>query len=110
MSDQSAIEKITNAAAKKKPKPIIKMLKRADEEVTIKALLALGEIGDEDSCNEITKYLENEKDGIRVAACQAALKIDTEYMKTRVRYQMMKETDPNIKNQIQQAINGSRNA
>lgn len=42
---------------------------------------------------------------MRVAACKAALVIDTEYMKTRVRHQLAVEQDADAKKQIQEALN-----
>ena len=56
----------------------------------------------------ITHYLEHEDAKVRVAACKAALVIDTEYMKTRVRHQLMVETDPEAKKQMQEAMNSSK--
>ena len=88
MNDQKEIEKIKKLTEKKKT--------------------ALGKIGDEDSFNMITHYLEHEDAKVRVAACKAALVIDTEYMKTRVRHQLMVETDPEAKKQMQEAMNSSK--
>ena len=82
MNDQKEIEKIKKLTEKKKTAPIIKMMGKADSDVLVVALDALGKIGDEDSFNMITHYLEHEDAKVRVAACKAALVIDTEYMKT----------------------------
>lgn len=84
------------------------MMGKADSDVLVAALEALGIIGDEDSFNQITHYLEHEDAKVRVAAFKAALVIDTEYMKTRVRHQLMVEADPEAKKQIQDALNNSK--
>ena len=108
MSDQKELAKIQKFAEKKKTAGIIKMMGKADSDVLEAALEALGIIGDEDSFNQITHYLEHEDAKVRVAACKAALVIDTEYMKTRVRHQLMVEADPEAKKQIQDALNNSK--
>ncbi len=75
----------------------------------VKYILALlGAIGDEDSRNHITHYLDHEDGDIRLAACKAALTINTEYMKTSVRHQLAMEKDEAIKPQIQEAFNQAR--
>ena len=104
MNDQKEEAKIAKYAEKKKSGPIIKIMEKADSEVLIEALKALGGIADEDSANKITHYLDPK---VRVAACQAALVIDTEYMKTRVRHQLAVEQDGDAKKQIQEALNQS---
>ena len=108
MSNQKSLDKIQKAAAKKKSGNIIKLMGKADNETIIAALQALGEIGDEDSCNHITHYLDHEDGAVRIAACTAGLKINTEYMRTRVRHQLAMEKDEAIKNQIQEAFNKAR--
>lgn len=108
MSNEKAIAKIEKAAAKKKTAAIIKLMGKAEKETLLKALEALGAIGDEDSRNHITHYLDHEDGAIRLAACKAALTINTEYMKTRVRHQLAMEKDEAIKAQIQEAFNQAR--
>ncbi|HJC57829.1 MAG TPA: HEAT repeat domain-containing protein [Candidatus Eisenbergiella intestinipullorum] len=105
MNDQREEAKIEKYAEKKKSGPIIKLMEKADSEVLIEALKALGGIGDEDSANKITHYLDHSDAKVRVAACQAALVIDTEYMKTRVRHQLAVEQDAEAKKAIQEALN-----
>lgn len=107
MNDQKEEAKIAKYAEKKKSGPIIKIMEKADSEVLIEALKALGGIADEDSANKITYYLDHPDAKVRVAACQAALVIDTEYMKTRVRHQLAVEQDGDAKKQIQEALNQS---
>ena len=107
MNDQKEEAKIAKYAEKKKSGPIIKIMEKADSEVLIEALKALGGIADEDSANKITHYLDHQDAKVRVAACQAALVIDTEYMKTRVRHQLAVEQDGDAKKQIQEALNQS---
>lgn len=102
MNDDKALSKMQKAVAKKKSGPIIDLMKKADKEVLIKALEALGQIGDEDATNRITHYLDHEDKDVRLAACRGALVINTEYMKTRVRYQLSKETDPDVKQKMQE--------
>ena len=65
---------------------------------------ALGDIADEDSLNEITHYLEHEDPAIRTKACCVAAKLNTDYLNTRVRYQMSQEKDPEVKKAIQEAL------
>ena len=101
MNDQREEAKIEKYAEKKKSGPIIKIMDKADTEVLIEALKALGGIADEDSANKITHYLDHPDAGVRVAACQAALVIDTDYMKTRVRHQLAVEQDTDAKKQIE---------
>lgn len=107
MSDQSTIEKIQKLESKKKSGGIIKLMegKHVDSEVICRALEALSNIGDEDSVNEITHYLDHEDPKVRLAACKAGIGIDTEYMKTRVRYQLQAEQDADTKQAIQEAFN-----
>ena len=107
MNDQKEEAKIAKYAEKKKSGPIIKIMEKADSEVLIEALKALGGIADEDSANKITHYLDHPDAKVRVAACQAALVIGTEYMKTRVRHQLAVEQDGDAKKQIQEALNQS---
>ena len=101
----NVMDKIAKAAAKKKTAVILKVLKKADAETMIAALEALGQIGDEDARNHITHYLDNENADIRLAACKAALTINSEYMKTRVRHQLAMEKDADVKAKIQEAFN-----
>ena len=108
MNDQKEEAKIAKFAEKKKSGPIIKIMEKADSEVLIAALKALSGIGDEDSANKITHYLYHSDAGVRVAAFQAALRIDTDYMKTRVRHQLAVEQDTDAKKQIQEALNQAK--
>lgn len=110
MSDQSTIEKIKKLEAKKKSAAIIKLMdaKHADSDVICAGLDALSTIGDEDSVNHITHFLDHENAAVRLKACKAGIAIGTEYMKTRVRYQLGSETDPATKQAIQEAFNASK--
>lgn len=109
MNKEKALAKIEKAAAKNKSKDIIGMMDKAEADVKVKALDALGKIGDEDSCNQITHFLDDENDAVRVAACKAGIRINTEYMKTRVRYQLSVEQNPAVKKEIQEAFNQANN-
>ncbi len=109
MNIEKALTKIEKAATKKKSKDIIALMNKADETVLVKALGALGQIGDEDSCNQITHFLDHENDAVRVAACKASIAINTEYMKTRVRYQLSVEQNAQVKREIQDAFNKANN-
>ncbi|MBE5869023.1 MAG: HEAT repeat domain-containing protein [Lachnospiraceae bacterium] len=108
MINEKVISKIDKAVAKKKSKVLIKMLKKTDKETLIKLLEAMGQIADEDSNNHITHYLDYDDNEIRTAACEAALTVNTEYMRTRVRHQLSKETDAAVKAEIQKAFNKAR--
>ncbi|HJA92048.1 MAG TPA: HEAT repeat domain-containing protein [Candidatus Eisenbergiella merdipullorum] len=108
MKDQREEAKIAKYAEKKKSGPIIKLMDKADTEVLVDALTALGGIGDEDSSNKITHYLDHPDVKVRIAACRAALVIDTDYMKTRVRHQLAMEQDPEAKKEIQEALNAAK--
>lgn len=74
--------------------------KHSDTEIICAALEALGDIADEDSLNEITHYLEHEDPAVRTKACCVAAKLNTDYLNTRVRYQMSQEKDPEVKKQF----------
>ena len=106
MSDQGKIEKIHKLDTKHKTASIIKLMegKHSDAEVICAALEALVDIADEDSLNEITHYLEHEDPAIRTKACCVAAKLNTDYLNTRVRYQMSQEKDPEVKKAIQEAL------
>ena len=108
MSNLKILAKIEKLSAKNKSDAIIKLLKKADKEDLISALTALGKIGDESSRNYITHYLDNEDADIRLTACKAALTINTEYMRTRVRHQLAMEKDADVKVKIQQAFNDAK--
>ena len=54
----------------RKSKDIIALMNKADGEVLVKALNVLGEIGDEDSCNQITHYLDHEILGRYLTGCE----------------------------------------
>ena len=108
MNSEKTLAKIEKATTKKKSKDIIGLMAKADNTVLVKALEALSKIGDEDSCNQITHYLDHADDAVRVAACKAGIAINTEYMKTRVRHQLAMEKDEAIKAQIQEAFNLAR--
>lgn len=107
MSDQSTIEKIKKLEEKRKSAGIIKLMdsKHAGTDVICAALESLANIGDEDSFNRITHYLEHESPEVRVAACRAGIKIGSDYMITRVRYQLSAEQDPEAKKAMQEAFN-----
>lgn len=108
MNEQKELAKIAKLAEKKKSGGIIKLMDKADGEVLVAALEALGKIGDEDSCNRITHCLDHSDGKVRIAACKAALSIGTEYMKTRVRHQMAVEGDSAVKQEIQNALNSTK--
>ena len=97
MSDQGKIEKIHKLDTKHKTASIIKLMegKHSDAEVICAALEALG---------DITHYLEHEDPAIRTKACCVAAKLNTDYLNTRVRYQMSQEKDPEVKKAIQEAL------
>ena len=78
MSDQKEVAKIEKFVEKRKSAPIIKLMGKADSDVLVAALEGLGKIADEDSFNQITHYLEHEDAKVRVAACKAALVVNTE--------------------------------
>lgn len=110
MSEQATLDKIHKFAEKHKSAGIIKLMgsRHADEEILCAGLNALAEIADEDSTNELTHYLDHENPKIRTTACEAALKIGTDYIKTRVRYQLTQEQDPEVKKAVQEAFNKAR--
>lgn len=110
MSDQATLDKIKKLASKRKSAGIIKLMesKHADNELLCAGLNALADIADEDSTNELTHYLDHEDPNIRTTACEAALRIGTDYIKTRVRYQLTQEQDPEVKKAVQEAFNKAR--
>lgn len=107
MKTEKALAKIEKAAAKQKSKAILKLTQKADNEVVVKALEALGKINDEDSRNFITSFMDNENESLRVAACKAAIEIGSEYMKTKVRYQISVEQNLDIKRELLDALNNA---
>lgn len=108
MNDVKEEAKIQKLAAKRKSDAIIKILKNADAEVATCCLNALAEINDEAASNAIAHCLEDSDNTIKLAACKAALAINTDYMKTHVRHVLTKETDEAVKTEIQHIINASR--
>lgn len=110
MSDQNTLDKIKKLESKKKSGAIIKLMdaKRAESDVICAALNALANIGDEDSVNHITHYLDHENAQVRLTAAKAGISINTEYTKTRVRHQLANEKDPATKQAIQEAFNASK--
>ncbi|MBQ7840652.1 MAG: HEAT repeat domain-containing protein [Lachnospiraceae bacterium] len=111
MADQSTLDKIAKAKQKKKTANIIKLMesRHADSQTLCCGLEALAEIADEASVNFITHYLDNPDPAVRIAACKAGIGIGTDYMKTRVRYQLSAEQDPPTKKAIQDAFNAKYN-
>lgn len=111
MSDQNTIDKIRKLEGKKKSAGIIKLMdsKHADTALICAGLESLSKIADEDSVNHITHYLDHEDPAVRLAACRAGISIGTEYMRTRVRYQLSAEQDPETKKAIQEAFNAKYN-
>lgn len=108
MNDTKEAAKIQKLAAKRKSDAIIKIMKKADAEVTACCLNALAEINDEASANAIAHCLSSSDNATKIAACKAALSINTDYMKTHIQYFMSKETDEDVKKQVQELINASR--
>ncbi len=100
MSDEKEESKILKLAAKKKTKAIIKMLEKADSDVIKDALNVMAGIGDEDSINCITSYLDSSDNGVKVAAAKAAMAINSEYLRTQVLNICNKESDPEVKKEL----------
>ncbi|NLG02434.1 MAG: hypothetical protein GX567_01140 [Clostridia bacterium] len=108
MNDIKEESKIRKLAVKRKSDAILKIMKKADTEVFVCCLDALADISDEAASNEITRNLGNENSTIKIAACKAALKVNTDYMITHIRYLLSKESDPDIKKQVQELLNDSK--
>ncbi len=109
MSEIKESAKIQKLADKRKSDAIIKiMTKSSDPNVTTCCLEALATINDEAACNTIAHCLEDSDATIKLAACKAALVINTAYMMTHVRHVLSKETNEEVKTQIQELINASR--
>ena len=109
MTDEKEEQKIAKLAEKKKTKQIIKLMEKAAPVVVIDALGELAKIADEDASNCITSYLDSEDKAIRVAACKAALVINTGYLQTQVRYVLNHEQDGEVRKQIIEALDEARN-
>lgn len=107
MNDQSTIEKIRKFGSKRKSSKIISLMesKHADQAIICAGLEELAQIRDEDSVNTITHYLDHENPVIRLIACTKGIEVGTEYMKSRVQYQLSVEQDAEVKKKIQQAFN-----
>lgn len=108
MNDTKEAAKIAKLAEKRKSDAIIKIMKKSDLEVTKCCLNALAQINDEAASNAIAHGMDDPDGAVRVAACKAALTINTDYMKTHVHYLLSKETDASTKEQIQTLLNDSR--
>lgn len=108
MNNAKEEAKILKLTEKRKSDAIIKIMKKADLEMTVCCLNALAEINDEAACNAIAHCMDSDASAIRVAACKAALVVNTDYMKTRVRHTLVKETDESVKAQIQEISNASK--
>lgn len=95
------------AIASKKSKKVIKVMNKNSENLELLAagLAALGQIGDEDSQNEIAHYFYHPEFSIRLAACKAGLAMDKEYLRTNVRHVWDLEQDPVQKQIILDAFN-----
>ncbi|MDO4294075.1 MAG: HEAT repeat domain-containing protein [Eubacteriales bacterium] len=106
MSEQGMLEKIHKLEGKHKTAGIIKVMesRHADAEVVCEALNALADVADEDAINEITHYLEHDDPKVRIAACKAGLRVGTDYLNTRVHYQLSQDKDPEVKKAVQEAI------
>lgn len=74
-------------------------------EVICAALEALATIDDEESTNAVTRYLGNENPQVRLTACRLGIESGTEYMKSRVQYQLSVEKDTEVREKIQKALN-----
>lgn len=108
MSNPKEEAKIMKLAEKRKSDAIIKLMKKADLETTACCLNALAEINDETASNAIAHCMDSDDSAVRVAACKAALIINTDYMKTHVRHTLTKETDDAVKTQIQELVNATK--
>ncbi len=108
MNDIKEEAKIKKLAAKKKSDGIIKIMSKADTEVTVCCLEALAQINDESASNTIARSLGHPDSTIRIAACKAAIALNTDYMKTHIQYMLSKETDEAVKKQMQELVNASR--
>lgn len=111
MNDQSMIEKIRKFGSKGKSGKIIKLMesRHADQAVICAGLEELAKIKDEDSVNIITHHLDHENPVIRLTACIQGIAVGSEYMKSRVQYQLSVEQDAEVKGKIQQAFNEKYN-
>lgn len=108
MNDTKEEAKIKKLAAKGKSDAIIKIMNKSNPETTAICLAALAEINDEAASNAIAHCLDDADDSIRIAACKAALVINTDYMKTHIRYLLSKETNEAFKAQVQELVNASK--
>lgn len=107
MFTQHTIKKINKWKIKRKSSDINELMnpKRTDPEILCAALEALAAIGDEPALNQITHYLNHPNPQVRLTACRVAISIGSEYMRTRVFYQLSLEKDENLKEQIRDAYN-----
>lgn len=100
--------KIAKLASKKKTGSIIKMMSKANPETIVCCLKALAQIGDEDSCNTIIRFVEEPDETVKLAACEAAMTLHNDYMKTHVRHAYATETNEALKANILTILNASR--
>ncbi len=75
-----------------------------DAEVTLAAIAGLGGIGGQETCNFLISCLSNANVDIRVAAAKALGTIGDKHTKAFISAQMNKETDPQVRETMGQAM------
>ncbi len=94
---EKAIKK-NNAAA------LIGLADGKDTEVTLAAVAGLGGIGGQEACNYLISCLGNADVAIRIAAAKALGAIGDKHTKAFISAQMNKETDPQVRETMAQAM------
>lgn len=110
-SNEKIFDKIRKLGDKSKTSKIIPYLYEDNAEVVIYALgiLAPLAIYDEESRNAVSHMLDDSRSQVRSAAAKALATIGMEYSKTRLQYRYGIEGDPQVKEDIMNAIHTIKN-
>jgi len=83
---------------------LVKLAEGGDAEVTMAAIAGLGCVGGDDACNFLISRLGNGAPQMRIAVAQALGKIGDKHTKAFVSAQLGKETDPQVREVLTQAM------
>lgn len=100
-SKMSSVEK---AVKKNNPGTLMSLGDNKDREVSLAAIAGLGSIGGHEAANYLITRLQSEEPEIRLAAAQALGAIGDIHTKAFVNAQMNKETNPEVREAMSQAM------
>lgn len=102
------LDKINDLVSKGKTDKLIKLSDDKDEEVAAAAFVALGEIGDASAYETLQNAIRDPSPTIRLAVARGFQKCGDDHVVEALRRQMMGETDPRVKQELERAINFCR--